>query len=108
MAPSALRHGRVTPGRTEGSLGLTLSYRPPLAWEPLLRSLGSEAPRCERSVQIEGHVGVVGVENSAAASHLVVEISESLLPLLMSLIRVLRRVCDLESEPTMSEAPPAA
>src|SRR5260370_22822629 len=101
MAPSALRHGRVTPARTEGSLGLTLSYRPPLAWEPLLRSLGSEAPRCERSVQIEGHVGVVVVENSAADSHLVVEISESLLPVLMSLISGLRRVIDLNEDPSV-------
>src|SRR5213596_2271458 len=55
LPPSALRRGggggggggRVVPARTEGSLRLTLSYRPPLACEPLLRSLGSEAPRYE-------------------------------------------------------------
>src|SRR5881296_1748045 len=65
LPPSALRHGRVRPARTEGSLRLTLSYRPPLAWEPLLRSMGGEAPRYEGRAQIEGHVGVVVVENSA-------------------------------------------
>src|SRR3989441_11820069 len=96
--------GRVVPVRTEGSLRLTLSYRPPLAWEPLLRSLGSEAPRYEGRAQIEGHVGVVVVENSAADSHLIVEISESLLPVLVPLISGLRRVFDLDAEPAVIDA----
>ena len=109
LPPSALRRGgggggRVVPARTEGSLRLTLSYRPPLAWEPLLRSLGSEAPRYEGRAQIEGHVGVVVVENSAADSHLIVEISESLLPVLMPLISGLRRVFDLDAEPAVIDA----
>src|SRR6266550_1926993 len=43
MPPSALRRGRRMPARSAGSLRLTLSYRPPLAWDALMESLPREA-----------------------------------------------------------------
>ena len=97
MAPSALRRGRKIVGREDGSLRLTLAYRPPLAWD----ALASVLPR-EAKVAIDGQRGIVAVENSAADHHLAVTISESLLPVLMPLIAGLRRVFDLDAEPGSS------
>ncbi len=99
MPPSALRRGRKLTAREDGSLRLTLAYRPPLAWESLARALPREA-----TVAIAGHSGVVAVEHCAADAHLVVEISESLLPVLMPLIAGLRRVFDLDAEPAVIDA----
>jgi AraC family transcriptional regulator, regulatory protein of adaptative response / DNA-3-methyladenine glycosylase II len=98
MPPSALRR-RNRPDWEGGSLRLTLAYRPPLAWDALLVSLPHKA-----TVAIDGHRGVVTIENSAAAAHLVVDVSESLLPVLMPLIAGLRRVFDLDAEPAAIDA----
>jgi AraC family transcriptional regulator, regulatory protein of adaptative response / DNA-3-methyladenine glycosylase II len=99
MAPSALRRGRRMRTGVEGSLKLTLSYRRPLAWDALLRSVPREA-----TIAIDGHRGRVALENSPAEGHLVVEIAESLLPVLMPLIAGLRRVFDLDAEPAVIDA----
>ena len=101
MSPSALRHGRRARPWVEGSLRLTLAYRPPLAWEPLLHGLGCAPPHYERRIQIEDKAGLVIVENSGAESHLIVQIADSLLPVLMPLIAGLRRVFDLDAEPAV-------
>ena len=93
MPPSALRRGRKA--RADGSLRLTLAYRPP--------ALIAGLPR-EPLVSIAGHCGVVSVRNSAADAHLVVSIAESLLPVLMPLIAGLRRVFDLDAEPAVIDA----
>src|SRR6266513_6202271 len=97
MPPSALRRGRKA--RADGSLRLTLAYRPP--------ALIAGLPR-EALVSIAGHSGVVAVRNSAAAAHLVADIAESLLPVLMPLIAGLRRVFDLDAEPAVIDAHLAA
>ena len=101
MAPSTLRRGRRSPTRPtpEGSLRLTLSYRPPLAWDVLMRSLPSET-----TLAIDGYCGVVALANSSAADHLIVHIEESLCPVLMPLIAGLRRVYDLDAEPAVIDA----
>lgn len=103
MPPSALRSGRRATAREVGSLRLTLSYRPPLDWDALAANVGREA-----TVSIGGNVGTVRVENSPGDSHLLVEISESLLPVLMPLIAGLRRVFDLDAEPAIIDAHLAA
>ena len=90
MPPSALRRGRRA--RAAESLRLTLSYRRPA----LIPGLPLEG-----RVAVDGHSGVVSVRNSAAAAHLVVDIAESLLPVLMPLIAGLRRVFDLDAEPAV-------
>ena len=102
MPPTALRRGaggRSPRTLDSGSLRLTLAYRPPLAWDALLANLPREA-----TVTIAGHHGVVSVDNSSADAHLVVDISESLLPALMPLIAGLRRVFDLDAEPAVIAA----
>src|SRR6266487_2345248 len=101
MPPSALRRVRRPPARAQGSLRLTLAYRSPLAWAPLLWSLGCEGPRYDRVVEIERHTGLVIVENSPADSYLVAQIADSLVPVLMPLIAGLRRVFDLDAEPAV-------
>jgi len=103
MPPSALRRGRRTPARETGSLRLTLSYRAPLDWDALVAGAGREA-----TVSIDGHNGRVSVENSPADAYLVVEIAESLLPVLMPLIAGVRRVFDLDAEPALIDAHLAA
>jgi len=97
MPPSALRHGRRGVARGEGSLRLTLAYRPPFAWDVL------EVPR-EAIVAIDGHTGHVSVENSPAQAHLVVQIADSLLPVLMPVIAGIRRAFDLDAEPAVIDA----
>jgi 3-methyladenine DNA glycosylase/8-oxoguanine DNA glycosylase len=59
-------------------------------------------------VSIGGVSGHVAIENSPADSHLVVEITESLLPVLMPLLAGLRRVFDLDAEPAVIDAHLAA
>jgi len=100
MQPSALRRNRpARPSAPDGSLRLTLSYRRPLAWEALINSLPQEG-----TVAIEGHSGILSVDNSPADEHVVVHIGESLLPVLMPLIAGLRRVFDLDAEPAVIDA----
>jgi AraC family transcriptional regulator, regulatory protein of adaptative response / DNA-3-methyladenine glycosylase II len=101
MPPSALRRGRRGVEREQRSLRLTLAYRPPLAWDAL------DVPR-EATIAIDGHSGQVSVENSPADAHLIVQIADSLLPVLMPLIAGLRRVFDLDAEPAVIDAHLAA
>jgi len=99
MPPSALRRGRPARPSAAGALRLTLSYRRPLAWDALMHSLSHEA-----TVSIDGYSGGVSVDNSPADGHLVVQIAESLLPVLMPLNAGLRRVFDLDAEPAVIDA----
>ena len=101
MPPSALRRGRRGAEREQRPLRLTLAYRPPFAWDAL------DVPR-DAMVTIDGVRGHVTIENSAAESYLIVEITESLLPVLMPLIAGLRRVFDLDAEPALIDAHLAA
>ena len=105
MPPSALRRGRRATAQDAGGkvLTLTLSYRPPLDWEALVAAVGRDA-----TISIDGHRGRISAEHSPADAHVVVKISESLLPVLMPLIAGLRRVFDLDAEPAIIDAHLAA
>lgn len=124
------KHYRMTPGdlrRTERSrraalakdrIRLTLAYRPPFAWSSLLSLLRRDhMPRVEnmdglryaRTVRIDGHEGIIVVDDAASrpdsgptrpASHLVVDISDSLVPVLTPLIARLRQLFDLDADPS--------
>jgi AraC family transcriptional regulator of adaptative response / DNA-3-methyladenine glycosylase II len=132
MPPSALRrpHAARPPTRLappEGLLRLTLGYRAPLAWDALLACLAHDAiagvdlvegRRYGRTVSIDGRQGVVFAEDSvngvAAANleqertpgsaHLHVDISLSLVPVLMPLLARLRHLFDLDAEPAVVDA----
>ena len=120
MSPSALRRGdgpRVAAPAAESSgrglVRLTLSYRPPLAWEALLERLARDAlpgievvtgARYGRTVKLGRYRGVVFLEHAPRGSQILLDLSLGLLPVLMPLIARLRRVCDLDAEPAVIEA----
>ena len=130
MSPTALRRGtrsldddrllRVSreSAADDSPLTLTLAYRPPLAWETLLDALRERAlPGVEsisettysRTVGLDGRTGVVTVNRGDArrrrtASSLTARLSASLLPILMPLLSRLRRLFDLDAEPTVIDA----
>jgi AraC family transcriptional regulator of adaptative response / DNA-3-methyladenine glycosylase II len=102
----------------EPSLVLTLAYRPPLAWQPLIGFLGGRAiPGVERissgswarAVRLDGRTGVIRVREpdrgSALADHdvLVLEVSASLAPVLMPLSARVKHLFDLVAEPNAIE-----
>lgn len=121
MRPAELRRRgreRSAPGEM---VRLTLSYRPPLAWGVVLEFLGREGVagvefvegrRYARTVMLDGHAGVVIVEDGEEAgrgkrthaAHLSVDISGSLVPVLMPLIARLRQLLDLDAEPAVIDA----
>lgn len=115
--------GDVATATTGGELlRLTLAYRAPLAWDVLLRTLRertmpgveyNDGKRYGRTVRLDGRTGIVFV--SAALpngnrrrpeknSCLTVEVSPALLPVLMPILARLRRLFDLDAEPTVIDA----
>ena len=129
MSPTALRRPerRPTADDTEPTqlLRLTLGYRAPLAWDALLACLQRDAiegvdlvdgRRYGRTVGIEGHTGVVFAQDSAlheavemqertpGGAHLDVDVSLSLVPVLMPLLARLRHLFDLDAEPSTVDA----
>lgn len=118
----APRSGMAPPSEAQSSadrVRLTLGYRPPLAWTALLSMLKREAmPGVEvlegerycRTVRLDGRPGLVVVHDAAAPggerrtlarNHLDVEVSAELLPVLLPLLARLRRLFDLDAEPSV-------
>ena len=118
MTPSAVRRREVL---ERAPLRLTLSYRAPFAWEALLARLEADAVsgvdavigRCyATTISLDGHAGTVLVADAALGgrhkgcdrSHLVIEASDSLVPVLMPLLGRLRHMFDLDAEPAVIDA----
>jgi AraC family transcriptional regulator of adaptative response / DNA-3-methyladenine glycosylase II len=130
MSPSVLRRqprtaaARDTVSETGADLvRLTLAYRAPLAWEALLQTLARDAMpgvehvagrRYARTVSLDGCRGVVLVEDAADSrgrggrsphgSHVTVDVSVTLLPVLMPVLARLRHLLDLDAEPAVIDA----
>jgi AraC family transcriptional regulator of adaptative response / DNA-3-methyladenine glycosylase II len=118
MSPSALRQRRRTPTRVEvpaGAAGdfvrLTLGYRSPMAWDALVGVLAANAtPGLERvdrsrycrTVELSGCRGVIFVEDASA--HVTMDVSASLIPVLMPLLARVRHLLDLNAEPAVIDA----
>lgn len=102
---------------------LSLAYRPPFAWDVLIGLLRRERlpgvevvrGRCFGcTVRLDGRSGVVFAEDAAGATmrsngrrpkaYLNVDVSLSLLPVLMPLITRLHQLFDLDAEPTAVDA----
>ncbi len=124
LNPDSLRRGgagRASRHRlpaADACLTLTLAYRPPLAFRPLLDFLGARATpgvervqngTWERVVRLDGHSGVVRVREpqpgTALAGHdvLVMEADASLAPVLMPLCARVKHLFDLVAEPDAIE-----
>lgn len=108
MSPSALRRPKAS--KQGDLLRMTLAYRPPFAWDVLVAFLGREATpgveivdgrRYGRTVRLGGRSGVVFAEDSPADSQVNVDLSPSLLPVLMPLLARLRQLFDLDAQPTV-------
>ncbi|MDR1125117.1 MAG: helix-turn-helix domain-containing protein [Deltaproteobacteria bacterium] len=112
-APSSGRAAGNGPGNEPGSaLILNLGYRPPYAWERLLRFLDAQAvPGVEavaggvylRAVALEGggklRRGWIKVENRPEKHALALTLPPSLLPALPKLLARVRALFDLNSSP---------
>jgi AraC family transcriptional regulator of adaptative response / DNA-3-methyladenine glycosylase II len=98
---------------------LTHPYRPPLDWQALVTLIGRDAlpgveavrdGRYGRTVNLDGRCGVLFVANGATngtgaqpngKAHVDIELSPSLLPVLMPLLARVRHLFDLDAEPTV-------
>lgn len=116
------RHdGSETSSPGDDVIRLTLNYRAPFAWDALLdffrrdRLAGVDAVvdrRYARTVQLEGRAGVIIAEDASCAlderratkTHLHIDISPTLLSVLMPLLARLRHLFDLDAEPTVVDA----
>ncbi|MEP6572697.1 MAG: AlkA N-terminal domain-containing protein [Gemmatimonadota bacterium] len=122
--PLALRRRRAGAAEASAAAGddllLRLSYRPPLAWDELLRALRQRAiPGVEqvdatgyrRTVRIGADTGIVGVEvrsdsrgPAVGGPPLQLRISATLLPSVMALLPRTRALLDLDAEPELIDA----
>ena len=121
MSPSRLRR-ELRPGAPDApapALTLTLDYRPPYDWEGLTGFLaaraidgvesvevGEDVPaRYLRTLAVDGHRGWAAVQPSERDSpSLRVELSLSLIPVLMPVLTRLRHLFDLDAEPEVIRA----
>jgi AraC family transcriptional regulator of adaptative response / DNA-3-methyladenine glycosylase II len=120
MPPTALRRatsrvrpveGIATAGGPNGdALELALAYRPPFDWDAVLRFLARNATagmeivdgrRYGRTVRAGGRAGIVFAEDAPRRREVRIGVSESLVPALMPLLAGLRRLFDLDTEPTV-------
>lgn len=110
-------HYRLTPSRMRRAAGspisadclrLTLAYRPPLAWKPLLRFLGARATagvECVaedaymRTVAAGRHRGWLKVSPIPDRNALAVELATSLMPALPPILARVRHLFDLDARP---------
>jgi AraC family transcriptional regulator of adaptative response / DNA-3-methyladenine glycosylase II len=110
-------HYRLTPTRMRRSsrtsstgdcVRLTLAYRPPLAWRPLVRFLADRATAGVervtdqayfRTAAVNRHQGWLKVEPIYGRNALAVELSTSLVPALPDVLSRLKNLFDLGSRP---------
>ena len=120
LNPQSLRK-RVTvvgrePHEPTDVVRLSLAYRPPLAWDALLAFVAARAaPAVEhvqdgsyaRTLHVDGHSGTIRVSRArksvrqpiAERDGLQLEVSASLLPVLLAVVARVRRLFDLDAEP---------
>jgi AraC family transcriptional regulator of adaptative response / DNA-3-methyladenine glycosylase II len=113
LSPTAVRGVERKRVKPNDLVRLTLGFRQPLAWDVLMAMLGHAAlPGVElvdhghyrRTVRLDGRCGVVFVTNDTrrtGKAQLAVDLSLSLVPVIMPLLARLRRLFDLDAEPTV-------
>ena len=116
MSPSDLRRSSTAAASRENSdefLRLTLAYRKPFDWTGLLAHLRRDAVpgveqieqgRYARTVALGTHRGIVEVEDAPRARSLSLRVSMPLVPALMPLMPLLRRLFDLDADPKAIES----
>lgn len=111
IAPGAIRRTHQPADATrDDALTLRLAYRPPLAWNALLRYLAARAlPGLEavqgdsyvRSVRLDGCCGWFRVTHVPAKNQLQLAIDPALAAVLMPLLARVRSQFDLDANPTL-------
>ena len=121
LSPSAVRRTprvRATAGGASATaetdlVNLTLAYRPPLAWNDLLELFQRDAlpgveaiggGRYARTLCLEGQRGVVVANDGSPKAQVNIDVSVSLVPVLMPLLARLRQLFDLDAEPNAVDA----
>jgi AraC family transcriptional regulator of adaptative response / DNA-3-methyladenine glycosylase II len=112
LNPGALRR-RQPLEDADGAITLRLGYRPPLAWSALAGFLGSRGSLATerldgacylRSLRLGAHRGWIAVTPARGQHQLLVTVAPGLLPVLGTLLARLRRLFDLDANPTVIEA----
>jgi AraC family transcriptional regulator of adaptative response / DNA-3-methyladenine glycosylase II len=109
-SPSALRARRHRADRlvADGGLDLRVPFRPPLAWDELLASLGSRVlPGVEsvdggvyrRTIVVDGHPGVIELHAPTPDNHLRVRVHLPRWDGLIHVVHQARRMLDLDTDP---------
>jgi AraC family transcriptional regulator, regulatory protein of adaptative response / DNA-3-methyladenine glycosylase II len=108
LAPQNLR-GRRPIKEPGNDVSVRLPYRPPLAWDALLKFLAARAvPLVEhvadgaysRTLAIDGHRGVITCRaGSAKVPTIDLTVSAGLMPVLLAVIARMRELFDLDAEP---------
>lgn len=110
LNPGALRKQKGA--RSDGSIVLQLAYRPPLEWNALRHFLvtrGAAGVECAdghrylRTVELNGKRGWIIATPVADRPALQVEVAVELLPVLTPLLARLRRLFDLDANPSVIE-----
>lgn len=114
MAPSDVRRAAPRVDLTgQDCLMLRLAYRPPFAWDQMLRYLSGRAIKgveavdttsYARSVRIDKAVGWLRVTHLPAKCQLQVDVAPALAPVLMPLLSRIRSQFDLDANPSVIEA----
>lgn len=111
MTPASIRRLQVTSQSQQG-ITLRLAYRPPYAWNALLRYLHGRAMSgleqvdlqqgCyRRSVQIDGKCGWIEVSHLADKQQLLLQIAPTLSSVLLPLLAKIRQQFDVEANPVV-------
>ncbi len=109
MTPGSVRRARQ---HHPECIVLRLAYRPPYDWEAVIRYLAFRAiPGVEtvtvsgadsayrRTVSLSGHHGSICVKHDAAKAQLILEVTNTLTPVLFPLMARVREQFDLEASP---------
>ncbi|MBI4952251.1 MAG: helix-turn-helix domain-containing protein [Myxococcales bacterium] len=99
----------AAPGAGLDAVTVKLGYRPPFAWSELLAFLGPRAlagvelvtaDRYLRTVALAGHRGALEVRDVPAARAVEVTVGAELAPVLMGVVARVRRMFDLDADPS--------
>jgi len=117
LAPGALRRSAAQRSREPESpadrITLSLGVQPPFDWLSLCEFFRTHAmpgveavrsgttPEYWRTVHLDGHNGVLGIRAGAGAATVQVELSASLLPVLVPLLARVRHLLDLDATPSI-------
>ena len=121
LSPSELRRPDARAGRRDDLVRLSLAYRPPLDWAAMLALLQHDAvrgidgvagDRYVSTVRVDGHVGAIVARDAscdarargATRHHVELDVTPSLLPVLMPVLARARHLFDLDAEPSVIDA----